>query len=81
MPKKNGEPTVAESRIMEKVRNRGGYIVQTNDEFGRHFTTMDGKKVASDDDTVSRMIRDGLFVPRAQDGLFPGCSQTFVPRP
>jgi hypothetical protein len=55
--------------------------VQTNDEFGRHFTTMDGKKVASDDDTVSRMIRDGLFVPRAQDGLFPGCSQTFVPRP
>jgi hypothetical protein len=24
MPKKNGEPTVAESRIMEKVRNRGG---------------------------------------------------------
>ncbi len=81
MPKKNGEPTVAETRIMEWCRKMGGVLVQTNDEFGRHFTTLDGKKVASDDDTVARMIRDWLFVPRAQDGLFPDCHQTFEPRP
>lgn len=81
MPKKNGEPTVAETRIMDRARKLGGVVVQTNDEFGRHFTSPDGHKIASSDDTISRMIRDGLFVPRDQDGLFPDCSQTFMVRP
>lgn len=81
MPKKNGEPTVAEARIMDKVRKLGGVVVQTNDEFGRHFTSMDGHKLASSDDIISRMIRDGLFVPRGGDGLFPDSGQTFTVRP
>lgn len=79
MPKKNGQPTKAESRIVEKCRKLGGVLVQTNDEFGRHFTAKDGSKVAASDDTIARMIRDGLFVPAAEDGLFPGCAQTFIP--
>lgn len=56
-------------------------VVQTNDEFGRHFTSMDGRKLASSDDIIARMIRDGLFVATPGDGLFAGHSQTYRLRP
>lgn len=79
MMKKDGTPTKAELRIIERVKEHGGYFILTKDEFGNHYTTQDGRKVASEEETVERMIKDGLFKPRENDGLFDGMSQTFIP--
>lgn len=79
MPKKDGTPTVAELRIIDRVKRFGGVVVLTKGENGDRYTTPHGLTVASDDATVARMIRDGMFAPAADDGLFPGMPQTFVP--
>jgi hypothetical protein len=79
MPKKDGKPTKAELRILERAKRQGGVVVLTKSERGEEYTSQDGKRLASDDAIISRMIRDGLFKPAADDGLFKGISQTFIP--